>query len=441
MGADRRGRSPVTVARAGAAAVLAGVALSVLAPLALPGHLSLMAVPAAVRLALVLLALALWWTTTANADLARRLGFAVALLGGVALAAGMLVMALGLDSVLARLGTEGTLARLLALRPPPLVAAGLAMLGLAVATFRRSSEEFDMAAACAMLAAALLFLACVAHLYDARALTSPAWAAPSSPFGAVLLFMLSLAVLYLHPAGGLAVYAGADAGAVAKRRLLPAAVLTPIASGYLLVFALDSQRLSPTVAVAVTVFANVLVMLVLINAAGNRVARVVWDRQRRMEAREAQVRKQGMRDALTQLLNRRGWDAEIEEGERRCRREGLNACVLVIDLDGLKQINDSAGHKAGDAYIQRAAAALRKAARRGEPLARLGGDEFAYLVPDCEEAAAREIVERFQHTLRAGRINASVGYAMRDGASLSAAFEEADAAMYHDKRERKRRRA
>lgn len=431
----------MVVARAAAVAVLAAVVLSALLPLALPATSAVLSVGAVNRLALVMLALSLLWTTTAHADLARRLGVAAALLGGVALAGGVVVLAVGVEGVLARLGADGALARLLALRPPLLVAAGLVALGLALAAYRDASERFDAASAFGMLAAATLFLACVAHLYDARALIAPALAAASTPFGAVLLLALALATLNLHPAGGLAVYAGADAGAVAKRRLLPAAVLTPIASGYLLVFALGSQRLSPTLAVALTVFVNVLVMLVLINAAGNRVSRVVWDRQRRMEAREAQVRKQGLRDSLTQLLNRRGWDAEIEEGERRCRRERVNACVLVIDLDGLKQINDSAGHKAGDAYIQRAAAALRKAARRGEPLARLGGDEFAYLVTDCDETAAREIVERFQDALRTGRINASVGYAMRDDATLAAAFEEADAAMYHEKRERKRRRA
>ena len=226
-----------------------------------------------------------------------------------------------------------------------------------------------------------------------------------------------------------------------KRRLLPAAVLTPIASGFVLLYALTGQQLSPTLAVALTVFANVLVMLLLIDGAGNQVARVASDRQARVEAREARVRQQGMRDSMTALLNRRGWDAEVQTGEKRCRTETVDACVVVIDLDGLKRVNDSEGHKAGDAYIHRAAHALRKVARRGDALARLGGDEFAYLAVGCDEAMARTVVVRFQDALSLGKVNASVGYAMRNRRTLLEAFEEADQAMYAQKRARKLRRA
>lgn len=439
MGADRRGRTPLAVARAAAVLALSAVVLSYVLPLALSWQPATASLPPVIRATLVLLAVALLWTTTANADLARRLAMVVALLGGIAILASL--AAIGSGSGFARLGEGSTLARLLALRPPLVIAAGLAAIGLSLFLHRTGAERFDSSAALASFASALFFLASVAHLYDARALISPPGTVASTLIGALMLLLLSLAVLNLHAAGPLAAYSGPDAGAVTKRRLLPAAVLTPIGSGYLLVFALDSQGISPTLAVAVTVFVNVLVMLILINAAGNRVARVVWDRQRRMEVREAQVRKQGLRDALTQLLNRRGWDAELADAEKRCRRDGSNACVMVIDLDGLKQINDSEGHKVGDAYIQRAAAALRKAARRGEPLARLGGDEFAYLVPDCDADVASEIVDRFQDMLKKGRISASVGYALRDGTSLDQAFEKADADMYQEKRERKRRRA
>lgn len=392
--------------------------------------------PGSARLMLLLIALSLLLTTTQARLLARRCAIALTVLGAVALLSWIMTAALGAPA-----NAENLLARWLALRPTALMSLGITALGGSLCWRHGDGERLDVSMLLGTAAVGLFFLAGVGHLYGASALTTGAPAAASSGLNTALWFALSLASLALHANGPVSAYAGNGPGAVAKRRLLPAAVLTPIASGFLLLYALTGQRLSPTLAVALTVFANVVVMLLLIDRAGNKVARVAQDRQQRVEAREARIRQQGMRDPMTALLNRRGWDAEVQAGEKRCRAGMLDACVVVIDLDGLKRVNDSEGHKAGDVYIQRAAHALRKAARRGDALARVGGDEFAYLAVDCDEAMARTVVTRFQDALRAGKVGASVGYAMRGRRTILEAFEEADQAMYAQKRSRKLRRA
>jgi len=112
--------------------------------------------------------------------------------------------------------------------------------------------------------------------------------------------------------------------------------------------------------------------------------------------------------------------------------------VIVIDLDGLKRINDTEGHAKGDDFIRRAGNALRVAARREDVLARLGGDEFACLSVGCVPEHANAVLKRLSQSLQKASVPASLGYAMRDLAgSIGAAFQEADAAMYTHKRARK----
>jgi diguanylate cyclase (GGDEF)-like protein len=397
----------------------------------------------AYALALLLLAPAVWLSTVYEPVLRQRLALAAMAFAGLALLGWAITLLAGTPRVLAAAGPDGFVAKLLALRPSALSALAIAALGGALYFRDPDRAHFDVSALLATLASALFFLIGLGHLFGAQALTlgPDALVTPSSALAIALLFVLSLAVLAGHPGGPLAVYEGEGPGPVAKRRLLPAAVLTPIATGFLIVYAVDGQGFSPTLAVALAVFANVLVMLLLIHRAGDKVEQLAQDRQARVEARAAQVRKQGLRDPMTNVLNRRGWDTEVQVAERTCRSENANACVLVIDLDGLKVVNDTHGHAAGDAYIRRAAGALRRAARRGDALARVGGDEFAYLVVGCDEDDARAVVARFEDSLRQSKISASVGYAMRGRRSLVEAFGEADQAMYQRKRAQRRQRA
>lgn len=142
-------------------------------------------------------------------------------------------------------------------------------------------------------------------------------------------------------------------------------------------------------------------------------------------------------DPLTGLLNRRGWERWIEREEDRFRRFGDPACVIVLDLDRLKAVNDTEGHDAGDRYIRRAASVLRSSIRGDDPVARLGGDEFAVVAPIGAEDAKRLVV-RLQDTLDQSGVPCSFGVApFSVTVGFAGACAEADVAMYADKRARR----
>ncbi len=143
-------------------------------------------------------------------------------------------------------------------------------------------------------------------------------------------------------------------------------------------------------------------------------------------------------DALTGLYNRRGWDLMVESEEKRCRRYGHPCTVLMIDLDGLKDINDTDGHDAGDLLIQNAAHAIRDTLRREDVAARIGGDEFAVLAIETAAVAGEALKVRLKQGLAARGVSASIGLALRsDAGSLEAACKQADESMYADKQARK----
>ncbi len=142
-------------------------------------------------------------------------------------------------------------------------------------------------------------------------------------------------------------------------------------------------------------------------------------------------------DSMTGLLNRRAWDQLLAKEEERCRRYGHAAAVLVIDIDGLKHVNDTLGHQAGDELIVRAATTLRAAGRDGDVVARIGGDEFALLAVECDQAGAEVIARRVRGDLEVAKVPASVGTAIRGHAtSLGEAVLQADQRMYQEKRQR-----
>lgn len=143
-------------------------------------------------------------------------------------------------------------------------------------------------------------------------------------------------------------------------------------------------------------------------------------------------------DPLTGLFNRRGWDRLLLVEEDRCQRHGLDAEIVVIDLDELKAINDTAGHEAGDAAIVRAATFIFSAVRIHDAVARLGGDEFAVLAGGTDGVAGR-VGRRIEAALEEAGVAASVGSATRsERGSLAEAWRAADLRMYRMKQRHRR---
>jgi diguanylate cyclase (GGDEF)-like protein len=140
-------------------------------------------------------------------------------------------------------------------------------------------------------------------------------------------------------------------------------------------------------------------------------------------------------DPLTQLPNRRAWDAELDRALARSRRTDEPVTVAVIDVDGLKAINDAHGHPEGDAVLAQIARNWRRVLRPDDVLARIGGDEFALLLPSCSEAEAADVIERLRERIPVPH-SCSVGLAAwNDDEPAGELMRRADHAMYRTKRE------
>lgn len=105
-------------------------------------------------------------------------------------------------------------------------------------------------------------------------------------------------------------------------------------------------------------------------------------------------------DPLTGLMNRRGFQEQIESELERARRGGRSLTLICADLDHFKQVNDRLGHHAGDEVLVRVAAELTRTGRRIDVVARIGGEEFALLVPDTDADGARVLAERVREQVQ-----------------------------------------
>jgi len=180
---------------------------------------------------------------------------------------------------------------------------------------------------------------------------------------------------------------------------------------------------------------------------------IVWDLLRRNNraARDSlHWQQQALRDPLTQLFNRAGFDARLGDALQRARHHRTTLAVIMIDLDGFKPINDEYGHEVGDAVLKAFAQCLQGLAREKDTVARLGGDEFSLVCPELNgpEAIAdicRRVLSRIDELVLPGlagiRIKASLGVAVypEDGHNAAELLATADRAMYASKRERQQR--
>ncbi len=114
-----------------------------------------------------------------------------------------------------------------------------------------------------------------------------------------------------------------------------------------------------------------------------------------------EITNQAMTDSLTGLANRRAFQQELQKEIARTNRNNSEFCLLFIDLDGFKQINDKLGHPEGDKTLQKVAHCFLESTRGSDLVARLGGDEFVILLPDTGAAGGGKVAtliqSRFDH--------------------------------------------
>jgi diguanylate cyclase (GGDEF)-like protein len=163
----------------------------------------------------------------------------------------------------------------------------------------------------------------------------------------------------------------------------------------------------------------------------------------RLESQVEELDSLAHRDPLVPLANRRGMLRELETMIARHNRHGSPAAVLFVDLNGLKQLNDSFGHMGGDAALVTVAEKLIEGTRATDCVARLGGDEFCVLLDHADEKSALETAERLvemiadEECLFEGspmQLSVAIGLTLiEEGDTAATVLARADKAMYRVK--------
>jgi diguanylate cyclase (GGDEF)-like protein len=177
------------------------------------------------------------------------------------------------------------------------------------------------------------------------------------------------------------------------------------------------------------------------------VAMVIAREQRR--ARDAAIRLSTI-DPLTSLFNRTFFFAAVEREIARSARSGRGFCLLMMDLDELKQINDRHGHFFGDRVLRGVGEVIRAGGRRIDTAARYGGDEFVVLLPETDPTGAYVLAEKIRLGVADLRVDVagtiiqpsvSIGVVSYpdDGRTSDELMITADSSMYHSKRAGKNR--
>jgi diguanylate cyclase (GGDEF)-like protein len=148
-------------------------------------------------------------------------------------------------------------------------------------------------------------------------------------------------------------------------------------------------------------------------------------------------------DPLTQLHNRRFFEEYLDREVNRLGRDGDSLCLLVIDIDDFKALNDNYGHAAGDEFLKQIAMTMKESVRETDLLARFGGEEFVVVSNGTDISGATVLAEKLRtsvaessfivdDSMRPRRVTVSIGLAQYNG-SRTGLFGSADEALYRAK--------
>ncbi|MDP9135676.1 MAG: GGDEF domain-containing protein [Actinomycetota bacterium] len=181
-----------------------------------------------------------------------------------------------------------------------------------------------------------------------------------------------------------------------------------------------------------------LIVVTMLIGVGGLISRL----QARVDELVTRLSETARRDALTGLLNRRGFEERLDAELARATRAERPVALILGDVDHFKTVNDELGHPAGDAVLLRIAGVLEGIGRRSDTVARIGGEEFVFIVPDADSEMAFELAERARVALERTfadepvPLTASFGTVAfpADGTTATSLLETADRALYAAKR-------
>jgi diguanylate cyclase (GGDEF)-like protein len=362
----------------------------------------------------------------------------VLVVAGLTLAEYVLGWCLGIDPLLVRETVRGPGTSHPGRMAPNTTLSFLFVAAALHAARSRSGRARRIAQACAFSALFLTLVALVGYLYGAHILVGLFSQTRMAVHTIVGMLALCAGILWLTAKGGwLSELTARGSGRTVAKSLLPAAFLIPVTVGMLTLGGYRAGLYDPAFGTALM-------------AVGETVsfATLVWLCARSLNASE-RGRTLAGQDELTGLLNRRGFLRQGEERRGAARRLGEEALLVFIDLDGMKVINDTLGHAAGDRALVETARVLRATFRDDDVVARLGGDEFAIFAGSATVESAPSVLGRLEAHLR--RLNAKPArdFTLRLSAGVTACraiesdsivdlLERADAQMYEQKKAKRR---
>jgi diguanylate cyclase (GGDEF)-like protein len=390
-------------------------------------------------LALILTAISLELSELRHSSRDNKVGQLVAVLVALFAAAILLEFALhislGIDTLLpCDQGTGDPFPG----RPAAQTAGGLFLLGISIGLIRAKNRIAVWTADLVAIALSLLVLVLVSgEIFSALRLFSFSTRPHTSQqtlAGLVLLTVVAL--LRRAERGVLSIFLGRGIGATTARILGPFLLVLPIlreiSRARMIKTGLIPEHSATAILVSIATTLSMVLLLLL-----------VW----RINSMEMEIRILSLRDGLTGLYNLQGFTLLAEQALRIAQRSQLPVSVLFVDLDNLKQINDTLGHDTGSAFLVETANLLNETFRETDVIGRIGGDEFAVICQGSHVAmsiaAQRLHLASKTQDSEAGRrypLSLSLGFVTADEharQSLKELLTAADRAMYEEKRRKK----